>query len=60
MDGNSAGRFDVDRLFGGGVLVGVVVALAAFLAGVDPAFALGTGLFVAVIVVAGGLALVGR
>ncbi|WP_380679701.1 hypothetical protein [Salinigranum sp. GCM10025319] len=50
----------VNRLFGGGILAGSVVALAAFLADVPLTFAVGTGLFVAVLVAAGGLAVLGR
>jgi hypothetical protein len=50
----------VDRLFGGAIVAGVVVALAAYIAGLDLTFAVGTGLFVAVLAVAGGLAVLGR
>ncbi|WP_372912018.1 hypothetical protein [Salinigranum sp.] len=50
----------VDRLFGGSLVAGVVVALAAYIAGLDLTFAVGTGLFVAVLAVAGGLAVLGR
>jgi uncharacterized membrane protein YccC len=50
----------VNRLFGGGILAGVVVALVAFLVDVPLTFAVGTGLFVAVLVAAGGLAVLGR
>jgi hypothetical protein len=50
----------VDRLFGGGAVAAIVVALAAFVAGLDLAFAVGTGLFVAVLIVSGGLAVLGR
>jgi hypothetical protein len=57
---SDSGGLSVDRLFGGGVLVGLVVALAAFIAGLDLTFALGTGLFVAILVAAGGLAVIGR
>jgi hypothetical protein len=60
MTADTADRLSVNRLFGGGLLAGVVVGLVAFVAGVDTAFAVGTGLFVAVLVAAGGLAVLGR
>jgi hypothetical protein len=60
MTADTDDDFPVNRLFGGGVLAGVAVGLVAFVAGVDLAFAVGTGLFVAVLVAAGGLAVLGR
>ncbi|AUV82975.1 hypothetical protein C2R22_16085 [Salinigranum rubrum] len=59
MDADTDG-LPVDRLFGGALAAGVVVALGAYVAGVDLTFAVGTGLFVAVLAVAGGLAVLGR
>ena len=60
MSADTGDELPIDRLFGGGIAAGIVVALAMYLVNIDPFFAFGTGMFVAILVAAGGLAFIGR
>jgi hypothetical protein len=60
MDRDTGDEPPIDRLFGLGIVAGLVVGLVLLVGGARPAFAVGTALFVAVLVAAAGLAVVGR